>query len=301
MPRLSRFQLLQHARPLITQYFRNLNSRVLTTSKLTAILEENRRQWLLAAVTTTNDFLKFLVKNNILEELKLELPNRYNTIDRYSLFGNATPYELALSINRNSYISHYSALYLHGLTNNVPKHIYTNLEQRKKFEYDDEEMEQKNIDYAFSRPMRQTNQIAELINGNNITKVYLLNGKNLDRLGVILYDLDGFNIPITSMERTLIDAVVRPNYVGGVDEVLNAFSIAKGQISVNRLLALLKKMKYKYPYHQAIGFYLEKAGYKEEILKLVENMGLKYNFYLTYGMKQKSFSERWKIYYPKGI
>lgn len=301
MPRLSRFQLLQHARPLITQYFRKLNSRVLTTSMLTAILEENRKQWLLAAVTTTTDFLKFLVKHNILEAIELELPNRQNKIDRYSLFGEATPFELALSINKNSYLSHYSAIYLHGLTNNVPKHIYTNLEQRKKFEYDDEEMEQKNIDYAFSRPMRQTNQIAELINGNNITKVYLINGKNLDRLGVILYDLDGFTIPITSMERTLIDAVVRPNYVGGVDEVLNAFSIAKGQISVNRLLALLKKMNYKYPYHQAVGFYLEKAGYKEETLKLVENMGLKYNFYLTYGMKQKSFSERWKIHYPKGM
>ncbi len=301
MPRLSRFQLLQHARPLIIQYFKGLNTRVLTLSMLTTILEENKRQWLLAAVTTTNDFVKFLIKNNILEEIEIELPNRHNTIYRYSLFGEASPFEVALSINKNSYITHYSAMYLHGLTNNVPKHIYTNVEQRKKFEDDSEEMEQENIDYAFSRPMRQTNQIAELIHGTNSTKVYLLNGKNVGQLGVISYDLDGFSIPITSMERTLIDAVVRPNYAGGVDEIINAFSTAKGQISVNRLLALLKKMNYKYPYHQSIGFYLERAGYKEETLKLVENMGLKYNFYLTYGMKDKAFSERWKLYYPKGV
>ena len=60
-------------------------------------------------------------------------------------------------------------------------------------------------------------------------------------------------------------------------------------------------MDYTYPYHQAIGFYLEKAGYNENVIKLIEKIEIKYNFYLTYEMKEKEFSERWKLFFPKGF
>jgi len=79
----------------------------------------------------------------------------------------------------------------------------------------------------------------------------------VNRLGVIDYDLDGIMIRITGLERTLVDAVVRPDYSGGIEEVLKAFTAVKGEISVNKMLAILKKMDYMYPYHQALGFYLE--------------------------------------------
>ena len=61
----------------------------------------------------------------------------------------------------------------------------------------------------------------------------------------------------TNLERTLIDAAVRPVYAGGVFEVRKAYQLAKEKVSVNRLAALLQKLNYIYPYHQAIGFYLE--------------------------------------------
>ena len=54
-----------------------------------------------------------------------------------------------------------------------------------------------------------------------------------------------------------------------------------------------------YPYHQAIGFYLERAGYKESVLQLVEELGIEYNFYLTYQMTDIVPNDRWKLYVPK--
>lgn len=68
---------------------------------------------------------------------------------------------------------------------------------------------------------------------------------------------------------------------------------------VSKMLAILKKMNYTYPYHQALGFYLEKAGYRESVLQLIKELGIEYNFYLTYQMADKVLNDRWKLYVPK--
>ncbi len=67
----------------------------------------------------------------------------------------------------------------------------------------------------------------------------------------------------------------------------------------NKMLAILKKMDYIYPYHQALGFYLKRAGYKENMLQLVEELGIKYNFYLTYQITDKVLNDRLKLYFLK--
>lgn len=298
MPRLSRFQILNHAKPYIHTYFENIERNVFSINDLSDILIRNKETWLLAKITTKYDFVKFLNDNNILNTVEITLPQR--KITKYTT-PNASVYELALSVNKNSYLSHYTAMLLHELTNNIPKNVFTNTEQGEKYSNDDE-LEQENIDWAFSRPMRQTRQIGKfMFNDGKKYNAYLLNGKNQNRFGVVNFNYNGVDLKVTNLERTLIDIVVRPNYSGGIEEVLTAFKMAKGKLSVNRLMVALKKMNYKYPYHQLIGFYLEKSGYKESALKIIELNGIEYNFYLTYEMKEKSFSDRWKVFYPKGF
>ncbi len=292
---LSRFQAMQHAGEQIVEEIKSYGpGHIFTFSALRDILKDNRERWILPKVTTTKDFIKFLAEEGILHPVEIETPWEGNA-KRYIL-GEASPYRIALSLRKDSYLSHYTALYLHELTDNIPKNIFTNKEQSRKPSNADSNLRQENIDRAFSKPMRKTNQVAEF-DGH---RVYLINGKNVSKLGVIdNFSLDDEEVSITGMERTLIDAVVRPGYVGGVQEVFGAFKMAQGQISVNRLMALLKKMNYRYPYHQAVGFYLEKAGYKNSQLALVERMEANCDFYLTYNMDDKAYSKRWRLYYPE--
>ncbi|MCU4851562.1 hypothetical protein OCD08_18895 [Bacillus paranthracis] len=298
MPRLSRFQIMEQMKPQIVEYFKEKNQRIFSVQDMYEILNSYKEKWTLPAVTKGNDFIKFLTENNILEQIEIQTPQR--KITKFKFDGGSV-YELAVSINANSYLSHYTALFLHGLTNNIPKNIYTNTEQSPKyfFHKDDIELEQENIDWAFARPMRVTKQIAKFEIDNKKYQVYLLNGKHQNRLGVLKASINGIELSITSLERTLIDIVVRPNYSGGIEEVIHAYKVAKGSFSVNRLLVLLDKMNYVYPYHQIIGFYLEKAGYDENVLKLIELNAIEYNLYLTYEIKEKNFSERWRVYYPR--
>lgn len=294
---LNRFQIMQHMKPKISEYFSNLNDDIFSINDLAKILNENRERWILPKVTTRNDFIKFLLDKKILEEVEIILPNR--KMKKY-VKHNVSIYELALSINKKSYLSHYTAMFFHSLTENIPKVIYTNTEQVKKNNSQaniGDVLSQESIDNAFKRPMRKTNQIAKI----NDYSIYMLNGKNVDRIGVIEYDYNGTVMPISDIERTLIDITVRPGYSGGVREVLNAYIAARDRFSVNRLIAMLKKMGYIYPYHQAIGFYLEKAGFGNNLLRLVEKLEIKYDFYLTYQMKETEYSSRWRLFYPKGL
>lgn len=290
---------------IANSFFNQGKSGFFSFPEIATFIEENKPEWSVPNKTSVNEILKFLTEEAVLKEITIKLPRRSSV--RY-IWGSPSVYDIALSLNKNSYLTHYSALFLHELTNNVTKTIYTNVEQSNKSYYfhddddnDDDEMEQKNIDLAFSRPMRQTNQIAHFEIDGNKYQVFMLNGKYHGRLGVKEQKIDKLQLPITDIERTLIDIVVRPNYAGGVEEVLDAFIAAKGKFSVNKLVSNLKKMKYKYPYFQLIGFYLEKAGYKPDILNLLKQFEIKYNFYLTYQMKEKSYSDTWKVYYPKGF
>jgi predicted transcriptional regulator of viral defense system len=133
-------------------------------------------------------------------------------------------------------------------------------------------------------------------------KICILNGMHTGQLGVIAFQgPDGENIRVTDIERTLIDIVVRPGYAGGVFEVLNAYKLAKDKVSINRLAAKLKKLDYIYPYHQAIGFYLERAGYKKSSIELMQKFEIKYDFYLTHQMIYPDYSSKWQLFFPKDL
>lgn len=257
---------------------------------LNLLLEENDNFRMPYNLSRKN-FTEFLCNEEILKLYEIE---RKDKKSKKYVFGDFNKYELALTLNGKSYLSHYTAVFLHGLTENIPKVIYTNTEQFLKSPKSNKNMEQLNIDRAFSRPMRLTNNRAYL----DDLEVIMLNGKNTGWLEVIEMNILNKVLPVTSIERTLIDIVVRPLYSGGVAEVLNIYINAKDNFSTGRLLSTLSKFDYAYPYHQSIGFYMEKAGYPESTLKRLDNIDKLNDFYLTYQMKEVSYSKRWRLYYP---
>jgi predicted transcriptional regulator of viral defense system len=278
----------------IVGYFDELPQKVFTRTEIDKILAENKDFWRLSGSTTVHQFIEFLLAGTKLRKTKFEFPGR--SINRYS-WGETSVYELAASLAPDSYFTHYTAVYLPELTEQVPNVIYLNNEQPRKPSSSDG-MTQAGIDAAFKRAVRVSNNIATYQD----KKICRVNGMYTGKLGVtVMQEPAGGEIPVTDIERTLIDITVRPAYSGGVFEVRKAFQLAKGKASANKLAAMLKQLNYVYPYHQAIGFYLERAGYKEAAIKLFRKFDREYDFYLAHQMKETDYSKEWRLYFPKGF
>jgi hypothetical protein len=190
----------------------------------------------------------------------------------------------------------------HGLTEQIPKTIYINAEQTPK-PRPAARLEQNRIDLAFRSPMRKTSLVAEV----GEMRVCLLNGMHTGELGVVQQDIvDDYQKPangirLTNLERTLIDIAVRPAYAGGVFEVFKAYRNARRTVSLANLVKFLRELNYVYPYHQAIGFYLERAGFTPSEYSLLEQFPQNFDFYLTHQMREKEYSRRWRLFFPKGF
>jgi len=296
---------------LIRSYFERSETKVYTPQQLATLLERNRNTWGLAATTPVKNLITRLVDNNIIRLISfdfeaphpatppkkgmIEIPDVAGAgYERY-LYGEPSIFEIACSIHSKAYLSHYTAVYLQGLTNQIPKTLYITQEQSFKLKKSYTPLTQENIDYAFSRPQRRSETVAIY---EDYTFV-MLKGMFTNRQGV--YSPSG-QYAYTNLERTLIDIAVRPNYAGGAFMVLEAYKRAITQeISINKLVATLSKLSFLYPYHQAVGFYLEKAGYQGKQLELLRKSKMEFNFYLDYNMEETDYSPNWKLYYPKGM
>lgn len=257
--------------------------------------EDSRLQKLLTSFTIEK-FIERLKRTN-LKEVKIVSPNYGKEYIRF-VWGDYVPiYQIALSLKSRSYLCHHTAMYLHGLSDITSKTIYVNSEQSVK-EKLGAKLEQGRIDMAFQGSARTSKYIFNC----HDWQICCLNGINTKNLGIEEKEVENEGpLLLTSLERTMIDIVVRPTYAMGCNEVLAAYEKAKGNISVDVLIEMLKKINYTYPYHQAIGFYMEYAGYGEQDYNKLKNLGLKFDFYLDYKMPAKKYSNQWRIYYPADL
>jgi hypothetical protein len=63
----------------------------------------------------------------------------------------------------------------------------------------------------------------------------------------------------------------------------------------------LQRLDHAYPYHQAIGFLLERAGRPNADCQKFEALGKEFDFYLDYGMKRPVFNKKWRLHYPASL
>jgi len=287
---------LQIAKPDIIRAFDNAKKHVFWPSDISKILEENRAFWRLAQNTTATKFLEFLLNKTDLHLEYLEPLNHPNTsgISRY-VWKEASAYEIALSMKREAYLSHGTAMFLHSLTEQIPSRIYVNSEQSPKPKSD--HLTQEGINRAFAGKQRESQFIFKF----GESEALLLWGKNTGQLEVSEMEHSGTQLRVTGLERTLIDIAVRPSYAGGLFQVLNAYRGAKDRLSIGTLIATLKRLDYVYPYHQAIGFYMQRAGYSSNQYSRLKSIGLKYDFYLAYGLKDKEYDTDWRLFFPKSL
>lgn len=282
----SRFQLLPESARV---FFDNSRQKVFSLEDIDSILQEHFADLLPSA--NIEKFAKQVVQSNILQAQKFEFDERIKSQIRFWT-STADIYDIAVTLVPRAHLSHISALFLHGILKKQPKFIYITSEQSKKQDrIQTSELEQDNIDYAFSKPQRQT--ITKCIYRSK--EIIALNGMFTNNIGVITMS----SKPVTSLERTLIDITVRPSYGGGVAEVLKAFINAKNAVDIDVLINLLDSINYIYPYYQSIGFYLEKAGYSDQQILKLKNREKYVDFYLDYAIENPIYSMEWRLFYPQ--
>lgn len=278
----------------IFEFLDNQKRKIFTLPQLNQLFEEQSSIWELPATTNFNRFLEFLKKE---EKLWLvRLPFNYRPIT-LACWGEVTITEILMSVRPEIYFSHRSALDFHELLpEETPIIEYINDEQTPK-PAGSGHLEQGRIDAAFKGRGRISNN--KITIGD--TTVYLLSGKNTGRLGVIQETIPDISVPVrvTDLERTLIDIVVRPSYAGGTNNVLTAYRQAAPLVNPHKILSYLEQLQHIYPYHQAIGFYMEKAAsFSQDAIEIFRALPRQFNFYLDYAMQETEYSEDWRIYYP---
>jgi predicted transcriptional regulator of viral defense system len=292
-------KILNNLSPEIISFFDEAKQKVYKQSELTGILKKNQgTDWKLSQHLTTPSFIKKLLGHPQFKKIFLQPANESPVVTRF-IWGNVSPYEMALSLNPNSYLCHGTAVFLHGLNDQIPRVVYVNKEQSQKL-VNKTNLTQEGIDKAFAGAQRTS--LYEIAYKNN--RIFLVRGKNTDNLDVSqMKGENGEALAVTKIERTLIDIAVRPAYAGGVYQVLAAYEGARGLISISKITKLLEKMSFHYPYHQAIGFYLKKAGYPSKSINTLKGFGLEFDFYLDYGISRKNneYDEEWRLFYPKGF
>ena len=276
----------------IVDEFKQLPPRAITRKDLTDYLGTRRAAWNAPKGFNVDDLIALLLENDAIGIAEISSQG-HGSKTRYIL-GALSPLQLACSFYKDSYLSHGTALHLHGL---APLHaIFANHEQSPK--NSTSRLSQARLDKAFENHQRQSTYSFRY----DTSIITFLNGKNTGAAGIV--EIQGpANEPLrtTSLERTFIDVVVRPQYAGGIDNVLSAFRKAKGRISVIGITQLLAKVKYAYPYHQALGFLLQQAGVPEEKLAPLRERAIRFRFYLDYAMDQPAYDPSWKLYYPRNL
>jgi len=284
----------QKNKATVERFFDRAHVSVYTDALLQAAIRENRAEWHLsrAPVAVIADLL---LREGRLKLVRLESEN-YPSVSRYA-WGTPSLFELALSLRSNSYLSHGTAAYLHGLIKEDPVAFHVNKEQSPKEQLGT--LTQDGIDRAFSSRPRQSNLVYSDQDGHRFV---VISGKSTNHFGVgAIKGPTGEKLYATNVERTLVDIAVRPIYCGGVRMVLGAYRAARDQISVKRLMATLKKLGHLYPYHQTIGFYLERAGFDGGALDLARQPGLEFDFYLTHAMGDTVYDKAWRLHHPRQL
>jgi hypothetical protein len=241
-----------------------------------------------------DDLKTFLIEESRLHKIAFQTPRTetlyvWDSIDKYTLLSTLRP---------NGYYSHFTAMHLHGLIDYEPESIFFNNEQSARLVGGN--LEQSRIDNAFKKKQRITTAQT-----NYKGKVYLLlNGKQTGNYGVTqMMTPSNIEVPVTNLERTLIDITVRPAYAGGVTSVIQAYRYVQSNVSIFELSKALRSLNYIYPYHQCIGFYMDMAGnYDDDDIKQFLNFKpFEYDFYLDYAIENPVYSQKWRLYYPENL
>jgi len=215
-----------------------------------------------------------------------------------------SPYEIALGLCRNGYFSNLTSMYFHTLTNQVPKTIYMAVESIRDYSNRKSGITLSDHD-IFSSFVKQPRYSRNQYWFGNHTILLTERVKKGD-VGVDVVTASNRICPagsrVTSLERGLIDAVVHPQYNGGIGSVVEFYQAGAKRLKVGKLMKIYKALDFRYPYWQTIGFLCDKSGASEAAHEIADHFRVRNKFYIDHLAKDSwAFDSHWQVFYPKGL
>lgn len=281
--------------PLAKRPFQKLPQAVFNEQELYRIFHERAAKLQSKDIQKPTQFVEAVVASGILKEM--EIASEHYASKKRFIKPSATPFQVALSLGKSTFLSHASAALIHGIGEQIPKTIYVNREQSPK-PRPTESPTQDRLDRAFAGRQRTSNYVFRYASN----RIVMLNGKATGRFEVATFEgPSGERVDATTLARTLIDIAVRPAYAGGIAQVLDSYRAAKKRVSGQQLFDVLQGLDYLYPYHQTIGFLLERASFGKGDVTPFRKSKMAFDFYLVHGMREKEYVPEWRLYIPKGL
>lgn len=241
-----------------------------------------------------------LLENGIVNSHKLTAKNS-KTVTLYCSrkLDKLNPYEIAHAMFPQEYFCNLSSIYYHSLTNQVPKAIYicTSAKRINVNTVNNNELRR-----AFIKPHRHTNHVYTL----NDYKVIVVERARISDSGVVESHPPSTLLPntsrVTCIERALIDAVVSPQYNGGIVSVYTYFRNARDMLNMARLIKIYRQLDFVYPYSQSIGFLLDRAGMPKYASVIYKKFPPERSFFVDHDAKTSwIYDKKWNLYYPAGL
>lgn len=160
-------------------------------------------------------------------------------------------YEIAMHLAKNIYISHFSAFHYHELTDQLPKEIYTTVQTNT----------------AFPRPNRNKkfSVLGIPYHFSQVKKEHFFGFKSV-WIGPV-------RVHVSDLERTLLDGLIKPQFCGGIQEVLNAYQNHIDRVNVKTLLDYGRQLDASVA--KRLGWVLEKIDPDQDlsVLKVIPFKG----------------------------
>ncbi|WGM89890.1 MAG: type IV toxin-antitoxin system AbiEi family antitoxin [Candidatus Bathyarchaeum tardum] len=164
------------------------------------------------------------------------------------------------------YVSHWSALNYHGLSEQTPPHVYiatTKPRNRKKI---------LNVDFVFVTVSKR--------------KMF----------GIQTVKIDNHPVNISSVEKTIVDCLDHPEHCGGIAEIAKSIYFEHDNLDFNFIIKMARMMKNK-TILKRLGYVLETFNFDQHLDLFNPNDISKGYSKLDPKMPKKGkINEKWKLY-----
>ena len=190
----------------------------------------------------------------------------------------AHEFEIAMTLVDPATISHWSALHHHGLTEQVPRHVFV--------------LTTKGTWIPRSKESKQRQPRGSYTVGD--TTYRFVQVKRNRFFGSEKVWVGAARVSITNLERTLLDGLSMPQHCGDFAEVLHAFQVAMNRLNTERITEYATRLGVTTA--KRLGWVLEAQGVGKSKLRKLASLPINgYRKLDSTGPRKGSYNSRWMI------